>query len=71
MLLVLSMAVIGYHEGISGTRRSLAVVGLVVAFSAVLLLITDLDRPGQGMLQVNQQSLVDLRKSMAATSTKP
>jgi len=71
VLLVLAMAVIGYHEGISGTRRSLAVVGLVVAFSAVLVLITDLDRPGQGMLQVNQQSLVDLRKAMAATSTQP
>jgi len=42
-----------------------------VAFSAVLLLITDLDRPGKGLLQVNQQSLLDIQKSMAATSTTP
>jgi hypothetical protein len=70
-LLALSMAVMGYHEGIAGARRSLAVLVLVVAFSAVLLLITDLDRPGKGLLQVNQQSLLDVRKSMAATSTTP
>jgi len=61
----------GYHEGIAGTRRSLAVLVLVVAFSAVLLLIMDLDRPGKGLLQVNQQSLLDIQKSMAATSTTP
>ena len=71
VLLVLAMLVMGYYEGISGTRRSLAVIGMVLAFSAVLVLITDLDRPGQGMLQVSQQSLVDLRESFAATSTGP
>jgi len=68
-LLVLSMAVLGYHEGISGTRRSLAGFVLVLAFSTVLVLITDLDRPGQGLLEVNQQSLVDLRKTLAASSS--
>ena len=70
-LLVLAMVVLGYHEGISGTRRSLAVWVLVVAFSAVLLLITDLDRPGKGLLEVNQQALLDVRKSMAAMSATP
>ena len=65
------MAVLGYYEGIAGTRRSLAVFGLVLAFAAVLVLITDLDRPGQGMLEVSQQSMVDVRKSMAAMSTTP
>lgn len=70
-LLVLSMMVMGYYEGISGARRSLAVFALVVAFAAVLLLITDLDRPGKGLLQVNQQALLDVRKSMVAKSTTP
>jgi hypothetical protein len=70
-LLVLAMAVIGYHEGISGTRRSLAVFALVLAFAAVLALITDLDRPGRGLLEVNQQSLLDLRKSMSTSSSTP
>ncbi|HEY5838122.1 MAG TPA: hypothetical protein VIT19_03735 [Pyrinomonadaceae bacterium] len=68
LLLVLSMAVLGYHEGISGSRRSLAGFALVLAFSTVLVVITDLDRPGEGLLRVSQQSLVNVRKTMAATT---
>ena len=64
LLLVIAMAVMGYYEGMSGTMRSLAVLGLVIAFSAVLGLIADLDRPGQGLLQVNQQSMLDVQRSM-------
>jgi len=64
-LLALAMMVMGYHEGNAGTKRSLAVVALVVAFSTVLVLIADLDRPGQGWLQINQQALLDARKSMS------
>lgn len=67
VLLIIAMAVIGYYEGMSGTMRSLAVIGLVLAFSVVLGLIVDLDRPGQGRLQVSQQSMIDLRKSMSET----
>jgi hypothetical protein len=29
-----------------------------------LYLIADLDRPGQGMLRVSQQAMIDLRRSM-------
>ena len=65
-LLALAMMVMGYHEGIAGTRRSLAVIVMVVAFSAVLVLIADLDRPGEGRLQVSQQAMLDARKSMSA-----
>jgi hypothetical protein len=64
LLAILSMAAVGYHEGLSGKRRSLAVATLVLGFSAVLFLIADLDRPGQGSLQVSQQSMIDLKKSM-------
>ena len=61
---LLTMATMGYHEGLSGTRRSLASLALVVTFSSVLLLIVDLDRPREGFLQVSQQSMLDLKKSM-------
>ncbi len=64
LILVIALAVVGYFEWMGGTMRSLAVIGLVIAFSLVLGLIADLDRPGQGRLQVSQQSLVDLRRSM-------
>ena len=63
---LLTMATMGYHEGLSGTRRSLASLALVVTFSSVLLLIVDLDRPREGFLQVSQQSMLDLQKSMTA-----
>jgi hypothetical protein len=64
MLAILTMSMIGYQSGLSGSRRSLAVVVLVLAFSSVLYLIADLDRPGKGMLQVSQQAMIDLRRSM-------
>lgn len=64
MLLVLTMVMIGYQQGLSGAKRSLAVIALVLGFATVLFLIADLDRPGQGMLQVSQQALADLRRSM-------
>lgn len=64
LLLLLTMVMIGYQQGLTGAKRSLAVIALVVGFSTVLFLIVDLDRPGQGMLQTSQQAMVDLRRSM-------
>jgi len=67
VLFMLALSVVGYYEGMSGTRHTLAVFGMVLAFAAVLTMIADLDRPGRGLLEVNQQSMLDLRKSMNAT----
>jgi len=64
VLAVLAMEMIGYHAGLANSRRSIAAVALIIGFSLVLFLIADLDRPGQGMLRVSQQSMLDLRKSM-------
>jgi hypothetical protein len=64
LLLVIAMAVMGYYEGTSGIIRSLAVFGMVIAFSSVFALISDLDRPTEGLLQVNQQSMLDVQRSM-------
>ena len=58
------MAAMGYHQGLTSNKRSFALPGLILAFSAVLILIVDLDRPGEGMLRVSQQAMIDLRKSM-------
>jgi Protein of unknown function (DUF4239) len=60
----LAMVLIGYQSGLAHSRRSLAAIVLILGFSLVLYLIADLDRPGQGTLQVSQQSMIDLRKSM-------
>ena len=64
-LIIVSMLGIGYQCGLMGGRRSLASLPLVFAFSAVLLLIIDLDRPGEGLLEINQQSMIDLKKSVS------
>jgi hypothetical protein len=65
LLAVLGMSMMGYQEGGTGSTRSPAKLALVLAFSVVLMLIVDLDRPGEGMLQVSQQSMIDLRNFMS------
>ena len=60
----LSLATMGYHAGLSGTRRSLAIVAVAVTFSVVIELIADLDRPQQGILRISQQALLDVKRSM-------
>jgi hypothetical protein len=60
----LSLATMGYHAGLSGTRRSLAILAVAVTFSVVIELIADLDRPLEGVLRVSQQALLDVKRSM-------
>ena len=60
----LSLAAMGYHAGLVGTTRSLAIIVVAVTFSAVIALIADLDRPQEGTLTVSQQALIDLQQAM-------
>lgn len=61
---VLSLMAMGYFEGLTGTRRSLAVFAVAIAFSVVIELIADLDRPQEGILRISQQALLDVQRSM-------
>jgi hypothetical protein len=63
-LSMLGMAAVGYQAALTTTRRSPAMLGLVLAFAFLLFLINDLDRGQQGMIQVSQRSLLELQKSM-------
>jgi hypothetical protein len=63
-LAILGMASVGYQAGLSATRRSPAMLGLVLAFGVVLALIADLDRGQEGLLRVSQQALIDLQQTM-------
>ena len=56
-----AMAITGYGAGLAGRRSMIATVAVVVAFSAVILLIADLDRPQEGFLRVSQQTMLDLQ----------
>jgi hypothetical protein len=60
----LAMMAMGYHTGLSGSQRSLATIFQALAFSAVLILIADLDRPQEGLLEVSQEALVDVQTTM-------
>jgi hypothetical protein len=60
----LSLATMGYHAGLVGTRRSLAVLAVAFTFSVVIELIADLDRPQEGVLRVSQRALLDVQQSM-------
>jgi hypothetical protein len=60
----LAMMAVGYHTGLSGSRRSIAVLFQALAFSAVLMLIADLDSPQEGLLKVGQEAMVDVQTTM-------
>lgn len=64
VLSILAMLMMGYHSGLARSRRSIAVLALILGFSSVLYLIADLDRPGLGTLRISQQAMIDLRHSM-------
>lgn len=67
-LAALGMAAVGYQAGLSATRRSPMMIGLVLAFAVVLLLIADLDRGQEGLLRVGQQAMADLQKTIGSPS---
>ncbi len=60
----LSMWVMGVNFGLARTRNLTASVALVFAFSAVLLLIVDLDQVHQHLFTVTQSALVDTQTSI-------
>ena len=63
MLLVVtifSMAALGYQFGLTGVRNWTVTLLMTIAFTAVIVLIADLDRPQSGWVQVSQQPLLDL-----------
>lgn len=65
MISTLSMAALGFQFGYSGGRRTWLCLLLAVTFSMVLLLIEDLDRPGEGSIQVDQSPMSDLLVSFS------
>ena len=55
-----TLAMVGYSAGLTGRRSPLTAIVLVIALSAVLALVLDLDRPRNGFLQVSQQPIIDV-----------
>ena len=45
MITVIALAAMGYHGGVAGTTRSPVMMAVAVAFSIIIVIIVDLDRP--------------------------
>jgi len=59
---LLAFFAIGYQSGLTESRRSPAVLVLVLTFSAVTWLVLDLDRPGEGFFRVSQEPMIQVRR---------
>ena len=66
LMAALSMIIMGYQAGLTERRSPVATVTLAIAFSAVIILISDLDRPIMSFFEINKQLLVDLHEYMDA-----
>ncbi len=69
-VVILAMGVVGYHFAISGGTRLMVGVVLAVTFSAVFLLICDLDRSAEGTLTVSQQPMIELQQKVKAAAPR-
>lgn len=68
LLSFLSMLCIGYQAAMAGSRRLLGSVLLAAAFSLVVVMIADVDRPGEGRIRVSQQPIADVQQQMLKDS---
>jgi hypothetical protein len=64
MLAILTMIAIGYQVGMAGSKRLRGMPVLAAAFSLVIMMIADIDRPGEGNILVSQQPLADVQQMM-------
>lgn len=61
-LTALGMIMVGYQAGVAGSKRTLAMPILAIAFASVIALISSLDHPigGFTLTKVSQQPMIDL-----------
>jgi len=66
LLLIAAMIMLGAQIGQSETRHFDLEIAIAITFATVLFLITDLDRPQEGLLKVSQEAMVDLQTKLRA-----
>jgi hypothetical protein len=65
--MLLSFLLVGVANSADGERDFAAMLLFTFAFVAVFMIIIDLDRPQQGLINVSQDALSDLLESMTAS----
>ncbi len=64
LVAILSIMMVGYQHSYAGKRNLFSIVVLILIFTVVMMLIVDLDRPREGLLQVSQQALLELQQEI-------
>lgn len=59
-----AMITLGSQTGLAKTRRIVFVLPTVLAFSALITLVAELDRPAHKGITISQGAMIDLQKSM-------
>jgi hypothetical protein len=60
----LSLVIVGFGNGQLGKPNAISAAILMLLLGVVLTAIIDLDRSREGLLQVSQQPLIEVRESM-------
>ncbi len=61
LMVMFGMLALGYEAGITAARYRVVTTMLALSFSTVLLLVAALDRPANGMIKIDQQSMQDVQ----------
>lgn len=60
-----AMLAMGSQTGLTRARRLIQVIPLVLAFSALMTVVADLDRPAElGLIKVSQEAMISLQEGM-------
>jgi hypothetical protein len=62
----LAMLMVGFQFGQTDHRQPVVIVALALSFSAVILLIMDLDRAVEGTVRIDQRPLLELQQRLHA-----
>jgi hypothetical protein len=60
----LAMMTMGTQVGLTGKRRLVAVIPMLMAFAVLVTLVVDLNRPQKGLIRVGQYAMLNLQSSM-------
>jgi hypothetical protein len=59
---LIAVGVLGYASGLGGQRSLVAVLVISLVLAIVVFLILDFDRPYRGLIQIGQQSMIELKQ---------
>ena len=64
-IMIVAVATAGYHAGLAGARKSIAMAAYAMVFGAVIVLIAAGDIPNAEQFRSSHQALIHLRERMA------